>query len=153
MANVYGNTALTIVASRAGSIQEGFLYRRNPRKDEFSKVQCKDGPKDDPDLTRWLCQDGKATDKLPAFSAIAERYEMMSGDRYLAGLWKSALSDGMAWQFVPYYVPTERGEVYQAPSWSWASINAPIIEAEMVALDVLSVSIFLIAIWVASDRL
>ena len=62
-------------------------------------------------------------DKLTALSGITRRVEM--GDRYLAGLWENYLITQLLWErqdLSKVIRPTK----YQAPSWSWASINGPI---------------------------
>ncbi|RMY12857.1 hypothetical protein D0866_14157 [Hortaea werneckii] len=64
----------------------------------------------------------RPTDRLPAISAIATVIQAVTGDKYLAGLWRSGLLLQLAWrpdgnwsrQDSPY-------GVYVAPSWSWAS--------------------------------
>lgn len=60
------------------------------------------------------------TDRLPALSGIAKRFQNVLGGRYLAGLWEQHLVSGLAW--VTYY-PGKRPEKYIAPSWSWASLS------------------------------
>jgi hypothetical protein len=42
-----------------------------------------------------------ASDKLPALSGIASRFEkMLGGDRYIAGLWKSRIRDGLCYGLI-----------------------------------------------------
>jgi hypothetical protein len=68
-----------------------------------------------------------ATDKLPAVSGLADVQQKLTGDVYLAGLWKSSLWDDLLWKHVGkvengmqiYPQPTQ----YRAPSWSWASVD------------------------------
>lgn len=66
----------------------------------------------------------KRSDKLPALSGLARIMEGQIGDRYMAGLWRSTLLEGILWQAIG----THRGATsapldYRAPSWSWASID------------------------------
>ncbi|KAI7458550.1 hypothetical protein KC351_g18089 [Hortaea werneckii] len=64
----------------------------------------------------------RPTDRLTAISAIASVIQAVTGDQYLAGLWRSGLLLQLAWrpdgnwsrQDSPY-------RAYIAPSWSWAS--------------------------------
>ena len=75
-------------------------------------------------------------DMLPALSGLAKKTAEITGDIYLAGLWRKSLGDDLLW-----YV-TQRGTsggrvqkskkdheywkprpAWRAPSWSWASID------------------------------
>jgi hypothetical protein len=71
-----------------------------------------------------------ATDKLPALSGLASTLYQMTGDKYLAGLWKGTLLDDLLWvNKAPYRgkkVTPSRPKNYRAPSWSWASIDGNI---------------------------
>ena len=65
------------------------------------------------------------TDRLPAISAIASIVAEATGDRYLAGLWRNDLLDGLAWYVSKGF---EREEPiphwkYIAPTWSWVSLQ------------------------------
>lgn len=75
------------------------------------------------------------TDKFPAISAIAKRVATLTGDAYIAGVWKSRLFDGLLWTGMwkfpsyrrrPYTYPQRTFAsgtgTYIAPSWSWASV-------------------------------
>ena len=71
------------------------------------------------------------SDKVVAFSGIAEEFGSRSNDTYLAGLWKNCFfNEQLLW-----YVnakkqvngqPCARPLIYQAPSWSWLSIDGRI---------------------------
>lgn len=80
-------------------------------------------------------------DKLPALSGLASRLADMTGDEYLAGLWKGHIIEDLFWRVqarveqriqVPggfehvigrtLCVP-KRPSQYRAPSWSWASLD------------------------------
>jgi len=67
-----------------------------------------------------------AKDKLVAISAIAKKYGIE--DDYLAGLWRQDLLLQLTWRAFTgiAFKDTERPWKYQAPSWSWASINKEI---------------------------
>lgn len=66
-----------------------------------------------------------ATDRLPAISGLAAKYQQLSGHRYVAGLWKETLLEDMLWvcEAHPSYA---RPSEYLAPTFSWASITGPV---------------------------
>jgi hypothetical protein len=64
------------------------------------------------------------SDRLPAISAIAERYEEILADKYVAGLWRSKILADIGW--TRYGRPMPRPHKYQGPSWSWAGIDGPV---------------------------
>ena len=68
------------------------------------------------------------SDKLPALSAIASRYQKATNDRYCAGLWKTSLLKGLKWQVGE--PKRDRPSIYRAPTWSWASIFGEIFVTE-----------------------
>ncbi|KAH8787792.1 heterokaryon incompatibility protein-domain-containing protein [Diaporthe sp. PMI_573] len=72
------------------------------------------------------------SDKLPAFSGLAERIHASLGGGYLAGLFTEDLQQGLLWKTTQDFddidtETTKDGEdgtslnQYRAPSWSWAS--------------------------------
>lgn len=73
------------------------------------------------------------TDMLPALSGIAQEFQRLTGDRYLAGLWQKDLIRGILWDRFPVWPNHSRGShgefdetkptTYRAPTWSWASVN------------------------------
>lgn len=79
-------------------------------------------------------------DKLPALSGLAKIVAEGTGDRYFAGLWASHIYEDLFWrvrvQEETFHnaVPLKREVIrkarkpteYRAPSWSWASIDAPV---------------------------
>lgn len=62
-------------------------------------------------------------DKLVAISAIAHELQPFMNCRYLAGHWETDLVRQLAWTGSN---GSERTSTYRAPSWSWASVDAPI---------------------------
>ena len=69
-------------------------------------------------IRRGLAQ---PSDKLPALSGIATRFQNATNDVYCAGLWKSSLLKGLKWIVAP--PPHQcRPSIYRAPTWSWASV-------------------------------
>ncbi|KAJ3562781.1 hypothetical protein NPX13_g8437 [Xylaria arbuscula] len=80
-----------------------------------------------------------ANDKLLAFSGIADLFRQITGDQYIAGLWRSNLLHLLDW-----WVDQPRcraSEDYRAPSWSWASVGGPIRPRFAVAQSAFLVSI------------
>ena len=78
------------------------------------------------------CNLTMSKDKLVAISGIVKRLQPLFKTDYLAGLWRDDLLKQLLWQ-VESLVETRRflaGEKrpeYRAPSWSWASIDASIV--------------------------
>ena len=72
--------------------------------------------------TRDLTQE---QDKLPALSAIAKVVQKQLGWTYLAGLWRENLISDLLWERVSTVV-SRMPKTWRAPSWSWASLDAPI---------------------------
>jgi hypothetical protein len=67
----------------------------------------------------------QAPDILPAISAVAEKFQAVLGDHYLAGLWNADLKRGLLWRCRHPGVAHPTAE-YRAPSWSWASVEVPV---------------------------
>lgn len=69
-----------------------------------------------------------AGDKLLALSGIATELQRTTADDYLAGIWRSNLSQQLLWRTA--YLDGEPSGVkppeYRAPSWSWASLDGKI---------------------------
>jgi len=71
-------------------------------------------------LTKW-------EDKLVAFSGIAKMMRQILGDDdYLAGLWRRQLPYHMLWSRRKDGGLITEPMIYIAPSWSWASVQAPV---------------------------
>ncbi|OTA93505.1 hypothetical protein M434DRAFT_39704, partial [Hypoxylon sp. CO27-5] len=71
-------------------------------------------------------------DKFPAISGIGQLVHKQTGWRYLAGLWKEHLIYQLLWErhsFHPFFEDTDTSmpAKYRAPSFSWASMECPII--------------------------
>lgn len=67
----------------------------------------------------------RATDKLPALSGWAEKFQKAIGADYVAGLWSNALIQGLAWKCEGERIPASLEE-YTGPSWSWASYGGTV---------------------------
>ncbi|KAH7073779.1 heterokaryon incompatibility protein-domain-containing protein [Paraphoma chrysanthemicola] len=70
------------------------------------------------------------SDRLAALSGIASAMAVPSMGRYLAGLWEGCLLRMLCWSTTVHVVEKmwtrSRPQVYQAPTWSWASLDAAI---------------------------
>ncbi|KAH9228212.1 hypothetical protein K456DRAFT_1774835 [Colletotrichum gloeosporioides 23] len=78
------------------------------------------------------CRFTRPEDKLYAFSGIAKLFQKVTGDRYLAGLWRSRVLHLLNWTV---FTPRPRlPSQYRAPSWSWASVDGP-FKMHMTAAD------------------
>lgn len=72
-----------------------------------------------------------SSDKLVAISGLArELRHLLDDDQYLAGLWKNNLAYDLLWSVAGANLSGSRSTLlsaeYRAPTWSWASIDAPI---------------------------
>ena len=67
------------------------------------------------------CLITKARDKLPALSGISRRYQQLTGEEYLAGIWKGSVSYGLGWYISSLQEAPEDAAETPLPSWSWAS--------------------------------
>ena len=74
------------------------------------------------------CKLTKEEDKLIALSGIARRFHSALGSEFLAGLWRQNLPMELIWR-VGRAESDSVGQPsrYRAPSWSWASVDAQII--------------------------
>ncbi|KAE9367398.1 HET-domain-containing protein [Stipitochalara longipes BDJ] len=63
-----------------------------------------------------------AEDKLPAVAGLAIEFSNLSGDTYLAGLWRTQLPRELLWSTYPE-LHLQKPSTYRAPSWSWASVD------------------------------
>ncbi|KAF4820045.1 hypothetical protein CGCSCA5_v004055 [Colletotrichum siamense] len=59
------------------------------------------------------------SDKLPAFSGLAQRLHSAIGGEYLAGIWTANFRQGLLWTAEMKFCQ-HVNEPYRAPSWSWA---------------------------------
>lgn len=73
------------------------------------------------------CQLARPEDKLIALSGIAKAMRAILKDEYIAGLWKDKLYSQLLWRRPPNSLYLERPVCYRAPSWSWASVDGPIV--------------------------
>ncbi|KAK9776570.1 hypothetical protein SCAR479_06893 [Seiridium cardinale] len=64
-----------------------------------------------------------SADRLPALSGIAQAIQKRTGSKYVAGLWSDNIAEDLLWERVGDLKPMTS---YQAPSFSWASIDGEI---------------------------
>lgn len=77
------------------------------------------------------------SDRLPAISGLAARYQTVLETQYHAGLWGGYVIEGLLWaaDHNLFTASAQRWRFHhvrivpQAPSWSWASILLPIVKA------------------------
>jgi len=74
----------------------------------------------------------RKADRLPAISAVAQRYAEILEVEYMAGLWRPWIGEELLWKQQQNITGAVRPIEYQGPSWSWAGINAP-IEIKMLS--------------------
>ncbi|KAH7361833.1 heterokaryon incompatibility protein-domain-containing protein [Plectosphaerella cucumerina] len=86
-----------------------------------------------------------ARDKLTALGGIASLApQAKAQDQYLAGLWRSTLLLDLMWQIMipehrPWMVLTYPPDQMQlAPSWSWASIDQPVVWTQLKGFEPLA---------------
>jgi hypothetical protein len=70
-------------------------------------------------------------DKRPAISGIAKQIHQVTNSKYYAGIWEHSAVSDLLWK--PYFSWSIANnadwtpKAYQAPSWSWASLNRRIV--------------------------
>ena len=91
-------------------------------------------------------------DRLPAISGIARHFctkrERQAGD-YLAGFWRPDLPHCLYWSCSEY---RPKSGHYVAPSWSWASIGAPVQYNQSIGLRSLTSLVDIIDISITPRR-
>lgn len=66
------------------------------------------------------------TDLLPAASGLMKRLQQANLGECLAGMWRKYLPEHMTWSVAAAKNEHARHETYVAPTWSWASVTAPV---------------------------
>lgn len=66
----------------------------------------------------------KASDRLPAISAVAKTLCSYNNDTYLAGIWKGQVRKDLLWRRAS--AGGQKATEWRAPSWSWASMDGRI---------------------------
>lgn len=74
-------------------------------------------------------------DKFVAISGVVKDFAKIIDDEYMAGLWRGNFVNGLLWTAMAEdddewnVSPAIRPDRYRAPSWSWASLDAPSMKA------------------------
>lgn len=70
----------------------------------------------------------RSSDKLIAISGIAKIMQHFLKDELVAGLWKKHILQQLLWsvRYLPSDSTRQTPTAYQAPSWSWASLNVAV---------------------------
>ncbi|KAH6898072.1 tol protein [Thelonectria olida] len=71
------------------------------------------------------CQLTRPSDKLSAFAGIASYFQLLLRANYIYGMWESRLIDQLG--YVVEEPAAKQSLQYRAPSWSWASLDGPIM--------------------------
>ena len=71
------------------------------------------------DITYW-------TDRLPALSGLAAKRQQATGDKYLAGLWKSNLKVELLWRVEDQENPIRLPKPDNVPTWSWSTVSGAV---------------------------
>lgn len=80
-----------------------------------------------------------ASDKLVALSGLADLFQALTGQEYIVGAWKSRLSESLDWRV--YEPRAKTSSDYRAPSWSWASIDGPVVQCGISRGSVLLITV------------
>lgn len=81
------------------------------------------------------------SDKFVAISGVAKDFAKIIDDEYLAGLWRRDFINGLLWSATPEdgyedgVIKAIRPKMYRAPSWSWASLDAPSLKTQAAHYD------------------
>ncbi|ORX92747.1 heterokaryon incompatibility protein-domain-containing protein [Clohesyomyces aquaticus] len=68
----------------------------------------------------------KRSDKLPAIAGLAMIAQKATGDAYLAGVWCRHASTSLLWMHQRFKQEYVRRAEFQAPTWSWASVEGSV---------------------------
>ncbi|KAF5565561.1 heterokaryon incompatibility protein [Fusarium napiforme] len=117
---------------RCETFPEG-IPDREPTKELDTLMEVQDNTQMTDDLARLWCRLVQEyckcsltfpSDKLHAMAGIAKLFETVTGDEYVAGLWRSRFIELLHWTAAE--VKPLQSTDYRAPSWSWASIDSRI---------------------------
>ncbi|KAE9362912.1 HET-domain-containing protein [Stipitochalara longipes BDJ] len=70
----------------------------------------------------------KLSDRLPALSGMAKQIQSLSGDQYIAGLWKEKFNTDLQW-LCPCSMKVRKPRECHAPTWSWACMGCKVVHA------------------------
>ncbi|UPL01781.1 hypothetical protein LCI18_012715 [Fusarium solani-melongenae] len=75
------------------------------------------------------CQLTRASDKLPAIEGVSSYFGLLLRDRPVFGMWKCRIIDQLG--YVVEKPAMTQTLVHRAPSWSWASLDGPIMSPKL----------------------
>jgi hypothetical protein len=114
----------TINGAHNGNLRELEMYPQHGTLDDKLFLERFDSYWKHLVRTYSYCSFTDLGDKLAALSAIAQKLQKVSGYTYLAGLWFPTLMTDLLWSGTRgRHIQSE----YRAPSWSWASVDGPIM--------------------------
>ena len=124
-------------AERKRAHSEGFAeiwHTKNTYSQLLPLKQQTDVPKEKHyDTWRWIVEAYTRTiltvgsDRLPAISGMANHFQSILGEKYYAGLWEGDVVRGLCWDPKPdRELKKPKEGMYQAPSWSWASLDSAV---------------------------
>jgi len=70
----------------------------------------------------------KLSGRLPALSGMAKQIQSLSGDQYIAGLWKEKFNTDLQW-LCPCRMKVRKPRECHAPTWSWACMGCKVVDA------------------------
>ncbi|KAL2674101.1 hypothetical protein Neosp_012547 [[Neocosmospora] mangrovei] len=142
MGDVYSRAYITLSASSASTVTEGFLQDRSitqPLTPIALRYINESGVEGTIIATSEPIPEAYSqrnltypADKLIAFSAIPKT--LGRPGRYLAGLWEADLPCNLLWKVTHLWFPSSgtvdkrkaKLETYRAPSWSWAAVDGEV---------------------------
>ncbi|KAF5618678.1 heterokaryon incompatibility protein [Fusarium sp. NRRL 52700] len=74
------------------------------------------------------------SDKLPAFMGIAKYFEPFIDADYAFGMWSAGLDKQLGFSVDAPVMKQSRA--YRAPSWSWASLDGPVLFTELLSEEI-----------------
>jgi len=74
--------------------------------------------------TRCCLTEGR--DRLPAIAGLARYFARVTGDTYLAGLWRSRLLESLLWSRTGEATMSLRPRHHANPSWSWVAVDCEV---------------------------
>jgi hypothetical protein len=129
-----GKTQVDKCVNLASDLERGALSEEETRRVSMM---------DDPSQTVWrTIKEGYNdknltfhTDKVIALGGLAREIQRVSHDTFIAGFWRRNLLQELMW-LCPYtdtndIIGRQRPTSYQAPSWSWLSINVGVHDLEL----------------------
>ena len=84
-------------------------------------------------LKYTLCSLSFNNDKLAAIEGLVDQMAKATGGQYLAGLWKDQIHTNLLWR--RFALENARSRPARAPTWSWASLDGPVLLPDPLSSD------------------